>query len=130
LRRRSGDADGGGAPRVILVPFAAQQRADGPTNAQRVKGFDYESFGTATAGQEDVGTAVKEHQDGHVWCSAIRLLVSQIKADSHCAHGPNLKVQDGEVNLLRGDRSADGRAGRDFENLNIRTLQHAAEFLA
>jgi hypothetical protein len=130
LRRRSGDADGGGAPRVILVPFAAKQRADGATNAQRVKGLYDESFGTATAGQEDVGTTVEEHQDGHVWCGAVGLLVSKVKTDCHGTHGANLEVQDGQVNLLGGHGGTHRRAGRHFENFEIRTFEHAAKFLA
>jgi len=130
LRRRSGDADGGGAPRVILVPFAAKQRADGATNAQRVKGLYDESFGTATAGQEDVGTTVEEHEDGHVWCGAVGLLVSKVKTDCHGAHGANLEVQDGQVNLLGRHRGTDGGTGRNFENFDVRTFEHAAKFLA
>ena len=60
---RDGGANGGGAVGLVLVFLTAKQRPDRGAHTLRVEWLYYETFGPASAREEDIRTSIQQHQD-------------------------------------------------------------------
>ena len=79
------------------------ERAAGPDGlygspeTHRVERLHDPPLGSAATGQEDIGSPVEQQQDGDMGEPAAALFESQIHADRHPAHRPDLHVDHGDL---------------------------------
>jgi anti-sigma B factor antagonist len=104
-----GHPDARGHVLAVVELAALEEGVGGPPQAEGVEGLEHPPVGVAAAGEEDVVTAVEEHQHRAPGQAAGPLLEAQRHAGRHAPHVPDLEVEHDQVGVElahRGDHLA------------------------
>jgi hypothetical protein len=112
-----------GQIRAVLVGPTGEEGFHRSAEPDGIQGLEQPAVGVATTGQEDVGPAVKEDQNGG-WLGPTRpRFEAEVVADGEGAHAADLLVEDHQIRVDLEESAADLGSGRHSMNAKVRPSQ-------